>query len=295
MRIPTGLLPRDLSWRRSSAVAVYAVIVMAAAGCSVLFDVPESTPEVDAAARTSASMFQAEDTTPAPIEAIVNPDSILALLPKHTNGEIDWTTALRTQVVKPRKGAPGRVRPEYLEGFGYDLTLEGPDAMFDARFPHSQHAEWMACQNCHPSRIPPRDVGTTMQQINDGESCGACHGSVAFSRAACGRCHAAMPAGEFEAALYDDIVMARAADGLSAAAEVFPPSRFAHWKHRIRYRCSACHDELFTMQAGTDTLTMPAMQEKQACGACHDGSAAFPLTDCNRCHAQPATPEVNPP
>lgn len=73
------------------------------------------------------------------------------------------------------------------------------------------------------------------------------------------------------------------------AAAAFPPSVFPHWVHRVRYRCDACHDGLFTMELGATPVTMALIAEGKACGACHDGQRAFDdsFENCSRCH-QPA-------
>ena len=72
--------------------------------------------------------------------------------------------------------------------------------------------------------------------------------------------------------------------------EFMPPSIFPHWVHRIRYRCDACHDELFEMQLGATPVTMELIQAGKACGACHDGTTSFNsgFENCNRCHRQAA-------
>jgi c(7)-type cytochrome triheme protein len=60
---------------------------------------------------------------------------------------------------------------------------------------------------------------------------------------------------------------------------------FPHWVHRIKYKCYACHDDLFPMQRGA-TPTMAAMAKGTSCGACHNGKVAFGLDACQRCHTQ---------
>jgi c(7)-type cytochrome triheme protein len=66
----------------------------------------------------------------------------------------------------------------------------------------------------------------------------------------------------------------------------FPPSVFPHWKHRIRYRCDACHDSLFNMQPGVTPITMETMKNGENCGTCHNGKQAFDVgfSHCSRCH-----------
>lgn len=84
-----------------------------------------------------------------------------------------------------------------------------------------------------------------------------------------------------------DIVFKRA--GNDESELVFPPSIFPHWKHRINYRCDACHDSLFEMKSGSTTVTMDLMDQGKVCGTCHNGNQAFAVTlgSCSRCHLSP--------
>lgn len=65
-----------------------------------------------------------------------------------------------------------------------------------------------------------------------------------------------------------------------------PRARFPHWVHRIRYRCKACHTQLFEPKAGANAVTMKAISNGQFCGRCHDGQTAFRagFGQCERCH-----------
>jgi len=75
-------------------------------------------------------------------------------------------------------------------------------------------------------------------------------------------------------------------DGDPGELITFPPSIFPHWRHRIQYRCDACHDRLFKMQLGATPVTMDSMKNEENCGACHNGKLAFSagFENCNRCH-----------
>lgn len=77
-----------------------------------------------------------------------------------------------------------------------------------------------------------------------------------------------------------DIVYSR-----TEGAEQYPPAYFPHWVHRLRYRCYACHDNLFAMRDAA-TPTMAAMARGESCGACHNGKIAFAVDTCQRCHVQ---------
>lgn len=65
-----------------------------------------------------------------------------------------------------------------------------------------------------------------------------------------------------------------------------PPALFAHWSHRIRFKCYVCHSAIFEMKAGANTITMDAIQEGKFCGTCHNGKIAWGVSfeTCNRCH-----------
>lgn len=269
--------------------------LFAAGGCAsvaaVVLDIPERSEARDGGS-APARPVEVQDTVRPPIERVRNPDSVLALLPLDSGGNVDWVTALRTGVVAPRPAPPGVDSDPDLRGFRFDFKLKGPNEMFDALFPHSAHVEWLSCASCHPTIFPYQDSDISMQAINQGEACGRCHGPVAFPVSACFRCHSAMPVGgRAEPTLGDEIVLARSADttGLGAAggAALYPPARFSHWVHRIRYRCSACHPALFAHQAGADTILMAEMQRGGSCGACHNGTGAFSVMQCAKCHVEP--------
>ena len=50
-------------------------------------------------------------------------------------------------------------------------------------------------------------------------------------------------------------------------------------------KCAECHQSgLFKMKKGTDVLTMKDMEAGKFCGACHNGTKAFAVKDCAKCH-----------
>ncbi len=113
-----------------------------------------------------------------------------------SDGEPDWTKALVSGVIAPRTA----IGPETAEppAFVSDVTRV-PDGMPEmaAFFPHSAHTAWLKCESCHPNPFQMQGGATamSMDQINAGEFCGACHGTVAFPLSACAKCHPAMEAG----------------------------------------------------------------------------------------------------
>ena len=279
---------------RTSLVVGATVAIAAAGACrsaaSVVFDLPEK-PAQPASARSVAPAPSvgavSVDTTRPLIEATLDPDSALALLPRDGYGRVDWVAAVRDGVVRPRRSLPGDEAPPDMRGFGFDFVYKGQAPPFDAVFPHSSHGEWLRCETCHGQIYQYRNSAPpTMAEINQGESCGQCHRTVALPASACVRCHPGMGTAkptDDPVTFVGDLVMARASDS-TAMGSGFPQSVFPHWLHRVRYDCSTCHRELFELEAGSDTLTMAELGEGQACGRCHDSRSAFGLVECNRCH-----------
>ena len=98
----------------------------------------------------------------------------------------------------------------------------------------------------------------------------------------------ALPGGTQEArAEYGDVVMNNYSDGAGMRPVVFP-----HWFHRVRFRCKVCHTDLgFKFKAGGNEINMLKIIDGQFCGACHNGSVAWPADNCDLCHsAKPGTP-----
>ncbi len=49
-------------------------------------------------------------------------------------------------------------------------------------------------------------------------------------------------------------------------------------------KCAECHPALFKMKKGADTMTMKDMEAGKFCGTCHNGTKAFAVKDCAKCH-----------
>ena len=83
---------------------------------------------------------------------------------------------------------------------------------------------------------------------------------------------------------YGDIILNKTADAMREAEVddvIFP-----HWFHRIRFRCSVCHESIFKIEAGANDISMSAItEEKKQCGVCHDGLVAWEPLECERCHS----------
>ncbi len=259
------------------------------------------------------SMLTVEDTVVPEIEKTLRPDSVLKLLPRDRAGNVDWVAALRDEVIRPRDGIGGRrSRRAAAFEFKFDFYFAGANEMFDAYFPHSTHTEMMDCAQCHPRIFRTRGAEITMADVLQGRYCGECHGKVAFNpTTACERCHTgmAMPPDRAQAELTGTVEMRRASEiraergdttgvvegnatGVLTAS--FPRARFPHWVHRIRYRCTTCHMNLFEPRAGTNEITMVDIEEGRSCGECHNGRTAFQvsITNCGRCHIPSAEPRA---
>jgi len=274
--------------------------LLAVAGCAafrLVFDVPPPDP-TQTASRASAPETSGVvvDTTrvPPPIELVVQPDSVLAMLPVDAAGGIDWAAAIHEGVIDPLSHVPGTEAPDPAN-FGYDFYFGG----FETFFPHSTHVKWAACASCHPKVFrSPEDEKAGMSELREGQACGVCHGTVAFGLDRCERCHQKLsrPEGRLTASLANDVVFVRDTTTDNARdMRTLPPSIFPHWAHRIRYQCQACHESIFPMEVGGTQILMDRMQMGENCGACHNGDAAFGVLDCGRCHKEPPDPVVATP
>lgn len=132
-------------------------------------------------------------------------------------------------------------------------------------FTHREHASRQPCTACHPGIFAAgrnRPVG--MAAMEKGKSCGACHnGNMAFPVADCARCHSVT-----------DITFTVRETG---------PVPFTHVAHAGRQSCRECHPKIYRF-AKARQVGMAAMEKGKSCGACHNGTAAFAVADCARCH-----------
>ena len=80
---------------------------------------------------------------------------------------------------------------------------------------------------------------------------------------------------------YGDIVLNKHSE-----LEQMRPVVFSHWFHRIRYRCSVCHQEQgFKMRAGANDISMKDIMDGRYCGMCHNGNTAWGAERCDLCHS----------
>lgn len=149
-----------------------------------------------------------------------------------------------------------------------DVTLPG-----DSLFSHKVHLEMsFACSECHNKIfIPGPNRGShTMQDMEKGKSCGACHdGKSAFTvKGDCQKCHKNVKDIPFKAF----------------------NARFGHVNHLTMYKCNDCHSSIFIGGTHSIRFSMSDMEKGKSCGACHDKKSAFEVTgNCEKCH--PGSPE----
>jgi len=87
----------------------------------------------------------------------------------------------------PSMAVTGKSGPKGTIAFGTGDNL--------AEFKHAVHTAKFGCSECHPKIFPmaKTKLGMTMDKLNAGKFCGACHnGKKAFSADDCGKCHPKM-------------------------------------------------------------------------------------------------------
>ncbi|MDH5765407.1 MAG: hypothetical protein OEZ38_05260 [Gammaproteobacteria bacterium] len=175
---------------------------------SIFFDLPATPPDKitqaqqptdqQAISQTETATIKEEEVTPLVVTEIENARSwkeAEKMLPINKLGQRDWAMALQQSIIQPRSAIGGTREPGFI--FKFDFYLKGPDPVFDAFFPHSVHTQHLDCASCHPKLFRYRGTKITMDDINKGQYCGFCHGSVSFSPGPenCARCHTALAGG----------------------------------------------------------------------------------------------------
>jgi c(7)-type cytochrome triheme protein len=139
-----------------------------------------------------------EAPPPPPVLDTANPDhpklqapqEAYASFPRDARGRPDWARALREGVIQPRSGVAGNAPA--AAALDLDVLMKNTAQMPWVKFGHQAHTQWLTCASCHDALFTPRAGAnpTNMTAIFQGESCGACHGRVAFTPLfTCERCH----------------------------------------------------------------------------------------------------------
>jgi c(7)-type cytochrome triheme protein len=119
---------------------------------------------------------------------------IYATLPRNDDGQVLWVQALADKLITPKPGIADDAKDEEPTDMDVELVPKGQPE-FKVVFSHKVHTSWLVCDACHTSVFEMEKGKTviTMDKINAGTSCGACHGKVAAPEAAaCPACHKAM-------------------------------------------------------------------------------------------------------
>jgi c(7)-type cytochrome triheme protein len=124
------------------------------------------------------------------IGILQEPKEAFLPLEKSTSGNrVDWVKSLNNAKIQPlydRKDPTKQPMPMNL-----NIVMEVKGSMPNVVFGHKAHVAWLDCVNCHPKIFQPQKGANqiSMAQIMLGESCGVCHGTVAFPVTECRRCH----------------------------------------------------------------------------------------------------------
>ena len=123
------------------------------------------------------------------VNRLQQPQEALSPLPRAGLGNfVDWVAALKQGSIAPRAETD---RPGEADVYRLDVTLRDTRSMPTVTFSHAVHTEWLDCGSCHDVLFK-KEAGSTeisMRGIFKGETCGACHGTVAFPPDQCFRCH----------------------------------------------------------------------------------------------------------
>jgi c(7)-type cytochrome triheme protein len=150
--------------------------------------------------------------------------------------------------------------------YGKDIKFKA----FDAKFSHNDHLKMFKCDECHSAIFVggTRSVRYSMQEMEQGKSCGACHDAkTAFGvTGSCDKCHLSAPADKEFKVKDAGIVM------------------FRHASHRTNFSCGQCHNSIVASGSASKRYTMDDMDKGKSCGACHNGKIAFSAKSCSKCH-----------
>ena len=118
------------------------------------------------------------------------PLAAFGALPKSNSGNrVNWAIAVESGKINPLWSATdAQAKPQVLD---LNIVREVKGSMPDVVFSHKRHTIVQDCTGCHPALFAPQK-GTnkmSMASIMLGESCGACHGRVAFPVSECRLCH----------------------------------------------------------------------------------------------------------
>ena len=124
----------------------------------------------------------------------------MSLTPRRSQGQarLEWPRCglalLAAALVVSAVAADDSSEPSETGDIRFVRQAAGMDDVAPATFPHWIHRMGYTCYACHDSlfKMKAGDALVTMDQIQNGQSCGACHdGKTAFvsNLTTCNRCH----------------------------------------------------------------------------------------------------------
>ena len=124
------------------------------------------------------------------IDKLKDPPTVLQpLIPAKNGNFVNWSSSLAKGLITPRYDYKDEsMKPMAID---LDVVINVKGSAPDVLFPHKAHLQWLECNNCHPAIFEAKKGAnkSSMDKILRGESCGVCHGSVAFPINNCDRCH----------------------------------------------------------------------------------------------------------
>jgi c(7)-type cytochrome triheme protein len=107
------------------------------------------------------------------------------------DGQTAFSVSDYAQCGRCHNGAKDAVEKPGLKVVGPQETIKLGKEGSIAEFRHTSHQAF-ACNKCHTGLFPVKKTKTitTMDDINSGKACGACHnGAIAFDATNCSSCH----------------------------------------------------------------------------------------------------------
>ena len=115
-------------------------------------------------------------------------------LPKNMAGEADWVLALNEKNITPKPGLAADAKDDEPTDINVEF-IPKQQPQFKVVFSHKAHTQWLGCPACHSGlfEMQKGKAVMTMEKLNGGAYCGACHGKVAApSLTTCQPCHKSM-------------------------------------------------------------------------------------------------------
>lgn len=130
------------------------------------------------------------DPTNKELGKLKEPTKELEPLEKANSGNfVDWSKSVKKGLIKPQYDAKNPEQQPMIMDLDIVFAVKG--TIGNVLFSHAAHLQWLECDNCHTKIFQPKrgENKISMDMIIRGQSCGVCHGSVAFPVNDCERCH----------------------------------------------------------------------------------------------------------